>query len=144
MKYSVIISLMLIFSCRTVKEKNEQFNYQREQTYTNWQRQQAQGFQISDSTGRYWSFRTDSAFYYHPDSGLRALSGALVLWEKSLLKQVWSSKLDSSRTEVLTHEKLNTWSRYYRKVKDSKWTVVIGILLMLGCTWFLCRFAGLV
>lgn len=128
-----------IVSCRTVKEKNEQLDYQREQSYSNWQRQQAQLFQFTDSAGRYWIFQSDTTFGYHPDSGLRASSGTLGLWEHSVQKQVWSSTLDSNRTEVRASEKINSWSQYYRKVKDSKWGVVMAVFLLFGMVIFVYR-----
>ncbi|WP_164108030.1 MULTISPECIES: hypothetical protein [Sphingobacterium] len=85
-----------------------------------------------DSSGRYWTFRSDSAFYYYPDSGLLTRQGLLSLWENKVQKQAWMAVMDSSHTEALNKVKLSIWKSYYRKVKDSEWTVVFGVLLVLG------------
>ncbi|SKB65015.1 hypothetical protein SAMN05660841_01694 [Sphingobacterium nematocida] len=140
MKNSTIIThitLVILFtfsSCRTVKEKTTQQSYEREQAYTHWQHKYTEAFGWMDSTGRYWSFSTDSAFHYHPDSGIYAKQGLLSFWEDKLQKQVWTSIIDSNYTGAVVQQQHNLWKTYYRSIKDSKWGILIGLsLLVLGC-----------
>ncbi|NGM64417.1 hypothetical protein [Sphingobacterium sp. SGR-19] len=50
----------------------------------------------SDSAFRYWYFASDSAFSYHPDNGLRTLSGRLLGWEYRVNHQSEEYTVDST------------------------------------------------
>ena len=126
--------------CRTTKEKTTQQSYEREQAYTYQQHKYTEAFGWIDSSGRYWTFHSDSAFYYHPDSGLRARQGLLSLWENKVQKQAWTSVMDSNNTEVLVQEQYSLWKNYYRNAKDSKWIIIIGLLLFVVGSYSLYRY----
>lgn len=126
-----------ILSCRTIKEKTTQQAYEREEAYTHRQHTYTEAFGWVDSTWRYWSFRTDSAFHYHPDSGIYAKQGLLSLWENKLQKQTWTATTNSNNTEAEIQEQYGLWKTYYRDIKDSKWMVLIVILLILTVCYFL-------
>ncbi|MBL1411238.1 hypothetical protein [Sphingobacterium faecale] len=129
------ISLLVIstFSnCRTVKEKTSLQESMIQHQYTGTQSRQATYSHQWDSTGRRWFFSTDSVFYYHPDSGLYAKQGILSIRENNLNVQMQHAVVDSTRIETTTEETLSLWKTYYRKVKDSRWTLIIAGVLLLG------------
>ena len=60
----------VIYSCRAKKESVEKLHVanqdqSRIETNTSWMR-----FGIRDSTLRYWSFTSDTSFYFNPDEGV--------------------------------------------------------------------------
>lgn len=70
----------------------------------------------SDSTFRYWYFASDSAFSYHPDSGLRTLSGRLLGWEYRVNHQSEEHTVDSTsnfqyRGKELIRDSPSIWPR---------------------------------
>ena len=132
--------LAVLCGCKINKEKTEQQYFERQQAYSNFQQRQLADFRIMDSIGRYWTFSTDSLFYYHPDSGLRGSRGELSLWEDKLHKQSWTLAVDSNRVESTDQEQYRIWKQYYRKVKDSKWMMTVSTLLVLGIGFLLYRF----
>ena len=102
--------LLLVPSCHTVRkkiERDEQSRFQYAQTAF-----------MSDSAVRYWYFASDSAFSYHPDSGLNTLSGRLLGWEVNVNHKLEQYTLDSAsslqhdETEV-TRDKRRIWSLGY-------------------------------
>lgn len=102
--------LLLVSSCHTVRkkiERDEQSRFQYAQTAF-----------ISDSAVRYWYFYSDSAFSYHPDSGLHTPSGRLLGWEVNVNHKLEQYTLDSAsrlqhdETEV-TRDKRRIWSLGY-------------------------------
>lgn len=143
MKNSVIITLMTLFtlftfcSCRTRKEKTEQQQSMFQKKYTETQSRKAAMSQWWDSTGRYWSFITDSAFYYHPDSGLYAARGIISMSESNLQVERQELLLDSIHTVVTQQESYSSWRTYYRRLRDSKWAILIITVLLIGCGFLL-------
>lgn len=66
-------------------------------------------------------------------------------WHDSIIKKIEIDRSnpgvsDTIRTEVRASEKINSWSRYYRKVKHSKWAVIVGILSVLGIAFIAYRY----
>lgn len=72
----------------------------------------------SDSAIRYWYFASDSAFAYHPDSGLRTFSGRLLGWESNVSHKLEQQNLDSvssyqhNAKESTRHSASNCLLRY--------------------------------
>ncbi|MDR2285097.1 MAG: hypothetical protein LBE37_17925 [Sphingobacterium sp.] len=108
--------------------------------YTETQSRQVAMSQWWDSTGRYWHFTTDSAFYYHPDSGLYAARGMLSMSESNLQVQRQELLLDSIHTVTAQQESYNVWKTYYRRVTDSKWTILLIVVVLLGCGFILNKY----
>ncbi len=144
-KIIILITLISFFtfsSCRTVKQKTSTQESMIQKQYTETQSRQAAVSQWWDSTGRYWSFNSDSAFYYHPDSGLYAGSGTLSVSENKITLQTQNTVVDGVHTEATIEEKLSLWQTYYRRIKDSKWTVVLVMGLLLFGLLLLNRYRG--
>lgn len=80
-----------------------------------------------DSAGRYWYFRSDSLFYYHPDSGLYAYRGALAVRDAMVSQDVTIWSEDSSRYDL----EENSSSDSRREFSLRIWGIV-GIVLALG------------
>ena len=141
-KIIILITLISFFtfsSCRTLKEKAEQQQSMVQKHYTETQSRQAAMSQWWDSTGRYWYFTTDSAFYYHPDSGLYAAQGMLSMSESNLQVQRQELLLDSIYTVTAQQESYNVWKTYYRRVTDSMWTILLVVVVLLGCSFLFKR-----
>ena len=81
------LTLLLTSSCYTMRKKmNSGEQHQFAYTHTAF---------ASDSAVRYWYFASDSAFVYHPDSGLRTFSGRLLGWESNVNLKLVQHTLDS-------------------------------------------------
>ena len=105
-RYGIVCLLCLLGACRTTRQKistAEQHTFQQAQTQLWW-----------DSTMRYWYFHTDSAFSYHPDSGLHTLSGRLMGWEFRVnhRKEQFTMDRESSykdKVKGLTRDRQGIW-----------------------------------
>ncbi|MFD2557180.1 hypothetical protein [Sphingobacterium tabacisoli] len=131
-----IITFSILFtfsSCRTLKQKTFEQESMIQKQYTGVQSRQAAMSEWWDSTGRYWFFSTDSAFYYHPDSGLYATQGMLSMSESNLQVHRQELLLDSIHTVTAQQESYNVWKTYYRRVTDSRWTILLVVVVLLGC-----------
>lgn len=135
----VVLGLLLLLgvACRSIKLQREQFSTDRQQSYAAWQNGQSEVFDFTDSTGRYWYLNTDSAFYYHPDSGLWGKQGAMAIWESSVQREKHAVQADSSFVETRLDEAYSGWSRYVRKWKTNMpwWGLGLAFLLA-GYWWF--------
>jgi len=72
----------------------------------------------SDSAVRYWHFISDTAFSYHPDSGLRTLSGRLLGWERRVSLRLEEHTLDSASSyqhsaKELTRDRKSIWQLHH-------------------------------
>ncbi|PRD54713.1 hypothetical protein C5749_14870 [Sphingobacterium gobiense] len=72
----------------------------------------------SDTAIRHWYFASDSAFAYHPDSGLRTFSGRLLGWESSVSHKLEQHTVDSASNfqysaKELTRDSHNIWTIGY-------------------------------
>jgi len=82
----------------------------------------------SDSAVRYWYFASDSAFSYHPDSGLRTLSGRLLGWERRVSLRLEEHTLDSASSYQHSAKELARDSRN----PGVLCSIVFFLLLFLG------------
>lgn len=129
----IIFAFITLFSCRTIKQKSEQVAYRKEQTLSNWRMQQEERFHYIDSSGHYWYFRTDTTFYYHPDSGLQARRGTLSFWKQQWNTEYRSSSKDSSHSERSINETYSIWKKYVNKSN----AYIIVFIVLLAATIFL-------
>lgn len=129
--------LQLGIACRSTKFKREQFSADRQDSYVESQNRQWELFDYMDSTGRYWYLKTDSAFYYHPDSGLWGKQGAIALWESRVKRKGGSRQADSSYAERLLEEQYSGKSSYFKKWKMSTFWWGLGVVFLLaGYLWY--------
>ncbi|MBL1411011.1 hypothetical protein [Sphingobacterium faecale] len=85
-----MISFLLLtvcFGCKVNKEKSERLHEDSQsqsslETSASWMQ-----FNSQDSSLRYWHFRGDSSFFFHPDLGLWSRSGQLAYAEQRALKR---------------------------------------------------------
>src|SRR5690606_36870631 len=81
MKHYIIVTIVLLAcSCRSIQQRSSNMLHSDRTTYQD-RITAGQLFRQQDSSNRYWSFRTDTTFYFHPDSGLYAKGGKLWLQE---------------------------------------------------------------
>ncbi|MFD2556705.1 hypothetical protein [Sphingobacterium tabacisoli] len=100
--------------------------------------QQIQGVSILDSSNRGWFFRSDTAFYYHPDSGLYARNGILSFWEAGVKSKQWLSRQDSVYQHNAESVDTHFFSTHLQKLSQQKWIPIMGILLLLVCGYGIC------
>ncbi|MBD1434383.1 hypothetical protein H8B06_16240 [Sphingobacterium sp. DN00404] len=114
--------LSLASSCHTVRHKTKTDQHNRFQY--------AQTVFVSDSAVRYWHFSSDSTFSYHPDSGLRTLSGRLMGWELRVNHQKEQHTLDSviSRQHNETELKRNSRDIWPISYTFFVWVVAIFVI----------------
>lgn len=88
MKNKILYFLLLTvcFGCKVNKEKSERLQEDRQaqsrvESITSWMQ-----FNSNDSSYRYWHYKGDSSFFFHPDLGLWSRSGQIAYGEQSALK----------------------------------------------------------
>jgi hypothetical protein len=91
---------------------------------------QYMGFQ--DSSFKYWYFKTDTIFTYHPDSGLMALEGTLIIHENESRNQILLDYAGKEQvSETLDKE---SYLQVISLLKSNKWKWVGGIVFLIGLT----------
>src|SRR5690606_13847887 len=120
-KYVLFTFLLLAGACRSVHEWSSSRLHRHIQASQR-QVRVVELFRQQDSSNRYWSFHTDTTFYFHPDSGLHADGGLLLLWEKKgrivANQQIYDSLTYRAEEErkvaqqSLAERSLPQWSRY--------------------------------
>lgn len=134
----ILIGLISLTSCKIYENKKRD---KREEFEVNWQNseqsQRLYNFR-QDTLSRSWYFWTDSAFRFHPDSGLFAQSGSLLGQEStgstSRHMQDFTRKNEQGKQKETRHEK----SRNTVLSAKSLWTV--GFVLILFLLWRRSRF----
>lgn len=93
-----------------------------------------------DSTSRYWTFTSDSSFYFHPAAGLWAGSGQIAYGEQRVIQQQAagvehsydSSSMDSSKVERRTDSKTSGTPSLGRV-----WLLlIVPVLLLIYWRWW--------
>ncbi|MFD2554734.1 hypothetical protein [Sphingobacterium tabacisoli] len=79
--------LTVCFGCKVNKEKSERLQEDRQarsslESTTSWTQ-----FNSQDSSLRYWYYRGDSTFFFHPDLGLWSRSGELAYSEQRAVQR---------------------------------------------------------
>lgn len=92
----------------------------------------------SDSTSRYWSFTSDSSFFFHPDYGLRGLSGSVSYIERNaaeIKSTQWKAAYDSVGREHsdMQHDAQISWTRYVGR--NWYWLLLITAIVV-GIYWW--------
>lgn len=133
----LVLGLLLLLgvACRSTKFQREQFSTDRQQSYAVWQNGQSEVFDFTDSTGRYWYLKTDSAFHYHPDSGLQGRQGVLALWESRVQREGRAMQADSSLIEARLEEAYSGWSRNISKWKANVPWWGLGAMFVFAGYW---------
>lgn len=108
----------LASSCNTLRKKTER-KEQHRYAY-------AQSAFTSDSILRHWYFTSDSAFSYHPDSGLHTFSGRLLGWERRVNHSREQHTLDSAGSY---QHNANELARDGRKTWKLPFFVVASLLI---------------
>ena len=89
-------------------------------------------FRQQDSTNRYWMFRTDTTFYFHPDSGLYAQGGRLWLLEVRHRENIGQQSYDSLTYQAYENQQITqtTLSKSTSKIRYW-WWIACGIFILL-------------
>lgn len=119
------LTLLLISSCYTMRKRMDSAE-QHGFAYTH-------TASASDSAFRYWYFASDSAFSYHPDSGLRTLSGRLLGWEYRVNHQSEEHTVDST-------SKLQYSGKESTRNNASIWPMIRFIAVLLAVALILARY----
>ncbi|MBL1409080.1 hypothetical protein [Sphingobacterium faecale] len=90
---SFLTLILCLLSCRTSKESRQNIAHdlqieRKVAASVLWMR-----YVGRDSTSRYWTFLSDSSFYFHPDEGLWGRAGKLAYIEQKGV-EIMSGKLD--------------------------------------------------
>ncbi|SKB40456.1 hypothetical protein SAMN05660841_00326 [Sphingobacterium nematocida] len=108
--------LIIQFGCKVNKEKSELRHTARQsqsrlETSTSWGQLNSQ-----DSSYRYWHYKGDSSFFFHPDLGLWSRSGQIAYGEQRALKRQASTVdhsydsigMENNKTESMTSSKTSS------------------------------------
>ncbi|WP_437918083.1 hypothetical protein [Sphingobacterium sp. LRF_L2] len=138
---TITLIIILLFSCRTYKEKVQQESRSTTLTEESKTVQHRYQWLQQDSQNRQWYFWTDSTFTYHPDSGLRATSGFILVTEtasgsSSVESNAYLSEDHSTKEE--TYESLTTSKALHRG--SSYFFIGGGILFVLLIVYLYVKF----
>lgn len=136
--FIILITLFYFCSCHSLKEQVKQENLYTTDIYA----REVKGWQqqiLKDTAHRYWSFFTDSTFYFHPDSGLWG-NGGYMHFEDRLLSNKYhyiGASLRDSNLSTVEHIEIDKIS-YPKKSIEWQYLVVI-LLFVVGIGWLLKR-----
>lgn len=134
-----ILHLILCYGCKVNKEKSELRHTARQsqsrlETSTSWGQ-----FNNQDSSYRYWHYKGDSSFFFHPDLGLWSSSGQITYGEQRALKRQASTVdhsydsigMENNKTESMASSK-TSGTPFPRSV----WLlIIIPVLLLIYALW---------
>lgn len=131
MKNITLIALipLLYLSCRMSKHRLEEqkaVQQIRVSESQEWQQHLAR-----DNTKRYWHFASDSAFYFHPDSGLWAQGGWLYAEEQSTHTRRQQSGISHRDSAAIKQHSSRTEQTTIRK-NQLPWYIYVIALLGIG------------
>lgn len=138
MKHTTLLVIAVCFSCRSYKEKTGQeysgqmLSQKQEEVWYRYKHDRI------DSLRRGWLFWSDTAFSYHPDSGLRASTGYIFMGEQ---RDTWYNtryaRKEAGREEAEHTTRASAMhSRTSRRSRVVPWVGAILILILLGsCIW---------
>lgn len=131
----ILIWLLTLISCKLYENKKRD---KREKTEMEWQHEEQRQRQYSlrkDTLSHLWYFWTDSAFRFHPDSGLFAQSGIL-------LGQESKGSIDKQIQDLTTKNKQGKQKETKQQRNSNKltlgayfWPVCTVIVLLLIWRW---------
>lgn len=92
------------------------------------------GFQ--DSSFRYWYFKTDTTFVYHPDSGLMGREGTLIFHENESRNQILVDYVSKEQVSDMLNKE--SYSQVISFLKGNKWKWIGGTIFVIGLViWIL-------
>lgn len=133
----ITIIIALGGACRSTKEKQRR-DYQENQSATNSQLNRSFYLQNNhDSLWRYWYYIGDTPFYFHPDSGVYAIAGEVLVQEHKLGRQFTVHVNDSSLLEE-RHRQLSGSEQLYRSVRQ-EWLLPLatGMVILIAVAYVL-------
>ncbi|GEM_PF-2539462 len=123
-----------MLACRSTKERrSETYRQDAISDVVTFARARQQQISV-DSSQQMWSFYSDSAFTFHPDTGLRALSGYL-LFAQTALQAKQSQYANDVEAKTSNAEALSYGVEQSSREAISPWALgaVFLVLLLLGC-----------
>ncbi len=135
MKNITLVALitLLTLSCRTSKHRLEEQKATQQIRVS--ESQEWQQYLARDSTKRYWHFASDSAFYFHPDSGLWAQGGWLYAEEQSARKSKLQFNISHRDSAAIKQHSSRTEQTTIRK-NQLPWYIYVIALLGIGSAGF--------
>lgn len=119
-----ITAAWLLYSCGLVKDQRSAAH----RTVSQQNSRTAAQWLYSDSSGRYWQYQSDSAFYYHPEEGLYAAGGQLLAMEQRRVNSSGEKHRDrnSYRTEA------SEATQRVRRTPTKLWLPLSVVLIVLA------------
>ncbi len=130
-----IIVIILICSCRMTKESRTRSYLATAHQYAQEEQHRTHLFRQQDSSNRYWMFRTDTAFYFHPDSGLYASGGRLWLQEIRHRESIGQQSYDSLVYQA-NEDQLMAQTMFDKWTSKGKYWGILGIVLIGMMLWW--------
>ncbi|WP_153846068.1 hypothetical protein [Sphingobacterium paramultivorum] len=131
----LLAGLCILGSCTIFKHRTEENQYTSAKHHK--EKEVNFSYRKNDSLSRLWYFWTDSAFRFHPDSGIMGRSGGMIVRES-----MKSDVQGSQSIHVAYRDDLQSSSE--RKSKTTRVApfgvvIVIGFVLILLMVLFICR-----
>ncbi|WP_233789207.1 hypothetical protein [Sphingobacterium sp. HMA12] len=130
---SILIGLLTLTSCKIYENKQRDKRKEFEMDWQHLQQRQRQYTFRKDTLSRLWYFWTDSAFRFHPDSGLFAQSGSLLGQE--LQGSISTQSRDRSETDEQGRLKASKQQRNSKKLLSAEYLWPFGFVLVLFLLW---------
>jgi len=129
----MVISVTVVFSCsvfqgkKRLEENSTKIHSQYEQQNLQFHQKQ------QDSLSSYWYFSTDSAFWFHPDSGLWAKSGRIFAIQSNIKRKEENlQRQQANRKESSTAD---TRVKRENKVVSTEIFAIGGVMLAVLGYW---------
>lgn len=130
MKTLIYLTLVIALSgsCRAIKKTYRTDHYAEMVTSQKKIGRSVFGNDNSDSLWRYWHFNSDVPFYFHPDSGVYAINGAVRVEEGRTHRQnsMWiqdTSTWQNHKEQILQHEEAG----YSVRTNPLLWVAIGGM-----------------
>jgi len=123
---------MVISACHTAKQKRS------EEQHTSIKRMSGQvvdfSYKKQDSLFRTWYVWTDSAFRFHPDSGLIGWAGGLIAQESSTS----TTQKNQMAADVLAESSQSDTERKYNHTRSTPMgRFAVAVIMLIIAIWFL-------
>lgn len=139
---SILLGLLTMTSCKIYENKQYDKREEFEMDWQHLQQRQRQYTFRQDTISRLWYFWTDSAFRFHPDSGLFAQSGSLLgqVSAGSIRKQMHDRAWKNEQGKL--KETSSVQSSHKLLAAEFLWLIGVGVALLILWWWSRSRLWG--
>jgi len=129
----LVISIVMVISCSVFRGK-KQLEEKSTKIHNHYEQQNLQFHQKQqDSLSSYWYFSTDSAFWFHPDSGIWAKRGKIFTHQSNIKRaeENWQLRQANSEAASVSDSRV----KRENKVVSAEFFAIGGVMLAVLGYW---------